>query len=68
MKKRGFATYLSWGSKVVAALFTIYAAIWLPERSGTDIILIAGGIMGPFLPIDVSKVKAVIKPTSEVGK
>lgn len=56
-KKRGIATYLSWASKILAGLFCIYAALFLPERNGTDIILISGGIMGPFLPIDISKIR-----------
>lgn len=57
--RRGLATLLSWGSKIAAALFCIFAAFFT-TRSGVDIALISAGIMGPFIPIDVSKVKQAV--------
>jgi len=70
-KKRGIATYLSWASKIIASFYALGAGVgwWSSERSGSDIILISGGILAPFLPIDVSKVRqSMIKePANETS-
>lgn len=57
--KRGFATYMSWISKVLAMIYAIGAGVdlWDKGVSGQDVLWKAIAIMVPFLPIDISKIR-----------
>ena len=67
MKKRGFATYLSWSLKILSALWSLFAG-WCSLMKGDlnvqaiGILTIAGAIVAPALPIDASKYKVAGKP------
>lgn len=59
-KKRGFATYFSWVTKIISIVYAILMSIFT-ERSAVDISIISGIIFGSGLPIDASKIIAAVR-------
>lgn len=62
IKKRGIATYLSWALKMLAALWSVFAGLYLLfngelAENGMAVLLISGAIIAPGVPVDISKIR-----------